>query len=80
MAAAFQSVTCTSSGDYIYPSVNGNQNNFLIIDGDTLRITTQRSVTAATDAGYAGEMCYDSNYFYICVANDTWRRIPLQSF
>ena len=80
MAQSFQSITCTSSSDYIYPSINGNQNNFLVIDGDTLRLTTQRTINTATDAGYSGEMCYDSDYFYICVANNTWRRIPMQGF
>jgi hypothetical protein len=80
MAAAFESVTCTLSSDYIYPTVNGNPNNFLIIDGDTLRITTQRTVNTSSDAGYAGEICYDSNYIYVCIADNTWRRVPLQSF
>lgn len=32
--------------------------------------------TAAADStGTAGDTAYDSSYFYICTATNTWRRI-----
>jgi len=30
--------------------------------------------------GNQGSMVFDSDYLYVCIAEDTWRRIPLQSF
>ncbi len=31
----------------------------------------------ASDTGVAGEVAYDSDYFYVCVATDTWKRTAL---
>lgn len=30
--------------------------------------------------GNSGEIAYDSTYFYICTANNTWKRITLETF
>jgi hypothetical protein len=30
--------------------------------------------------GTRGSMVFDDNYLYVCIADDTWRRIPLQGF
>ena len=39
------------------------------------------SVPAADDStGTVGEMALDTSYLYACVATDTWKRIPLQTF
>lgn len=31
-------------------------------------------------AGTAGQMAYDSDYLYVCVAANTWRRIALNDW
>ena len=31
--------------------------------------------TSAADIGDPGDTAYDSNYFYICIDYNTWRRI-----
>lgn len=31
----------------------------------------------ATSAGVAGNMAYDSSYFYICTATNTWKRVAI---
>jgi hypothetical protein len=80
MAAAFSSVTCTDSFDFIPVTKNGNSTNFLLIDGDTMRITNFRTISSSSTPGYLGEVCIDANYIYVCVAEDTWRRSALQSF
>ena len=36
--------------------------------------------TYADDAGNIGEMSWDENYLYICVAKDTWKRLSLSSW
>lgn len=32
---------------------------------------------SAAAAGVAGQYAYDTNYFYICVAADTWMRVAI---
>ncbi|HZK00049.1 MAG TPA: hypothetical protein VFC79_08580, partial [Tissierellaceae bacterium] len=35
---------------------------------------TNRTPTSSTSEGVKGETCWDENYFYICVAANTWKR------
>jgi hypothetical protein len=50
---------------------------FLIAtDGDTMRIKVARSPTSS-GSGDAGEFCWDTSYFYICTATNTWKRVAL---
>jgi hypothetical protein len=80
MAGSFQSVTCTNSQDYIDCTIGGNDVNFLIIDGDTMRFTNFRTVATAADLGYQGEICYDANFVYVCTATNTWKRAALTTW
>ena len=34
----------------------------------------------ATSTGISGQTAYDSNYYYVCVATNTWKRIPLSAW
>jgi hypothetical protein len=34
----------------------------------------------ATSSGTAGDMAYDTTYFYVCVASNTWKRTALSSW
>ena len=52
----------------------------LDINGDTIRLRSQRTIPNSNTFGEAGEICYDANYIYICVATDTWKRIALSSW
>ena len=52
----------------------------LDINGDTIRLRSQRTISNSDTFGEAGEICYDANYIYICVATDTWKRIALSSW
>jgi hypothetical protein len=49
--------------------------------GNTFQIQTQRTVAHSQSMpealGLAGEICWDANYLYICVAANNWRRIRL---
>jgi cytoskeletal protein CcmA (bactofilin family) len=44
------------------------------------KIANTTAPTTATDPGTAGEIRYDSDYVYICVATDTWKRTPLSTW
>ena len=80
MSAAFTSITCTNSEEYVPPTKVGKSDNVIVIDGDTIRLTMQRTIPSATFPGYPGEICYDTQYIYLCIGEDKWTRIPLQSF
>ena len=47
----------------------------VLIGSDTLRITTEKTPASASATGTKGDMCWDANYLYICIAANTWRRI-----
>ena len=54
--------------------------NQLLIDSDTIVISNIRTISSSTDIGYQGEICYDSNYIYVCVSNNSWKRMALSSW
>lgn len=44
------------------------------------RIASTGAPATATSTGTAGEIRYDSNYVYICVATNTWKRAALSTW
>lgn len=47
-------------------------------DGDTSDIVD--APASSTSTGVMGQFAYDSNYFYVCVATNSWKRIALSDF
>lgn len=61
------------------PSITGSGK--LHVSGDTARVFDATNTPSSSSAsGYIGEMRFDSNYLYICVTSNTWKRIALASF
>lgn len=52
----------------------------LDVAGDAIRIRNSNAPSTSTDAGEAGEIRWDSNYIYICIATNNWKRISLESW
>lgn len=52
----------------------------LDINSDTLRLRTAKTPASATATGAAGEICWDADYVYVCVATDTWKRSALTTW
>lgn len=52
----------------------------LDINSDAIRIRTAQTPASATAAGNAGDICWDSNFIYVCVASNTWKRVSLASW
>lgn len=51
------------------------------VSGITGEITVEGSApTSATSSGTAGDIRYDSNYLYVCVATNTWKRSALATW
>lgn len=45
-----------------------------------LRVTTPTVPASATAAGTKGDIAYDANYVYVCVATNSWKRSPLSTW
>lgn len=52
----------------------------LDIGGKILRLRYSKTPSSASATGNVGEICWDSNYLYICTANNTWRRVAHSSW
>lgn len=39
-----------------------------------------KSVLTASSSGTAGEICWDSDYVYVCIATDTWKRFAISTW
>lgn len=68
-------VTITQSGNVGIGTTSPT--TLLDINADTMRLRTPRTIATSTDAGSQGEVCYDANYIYVCVAPNTWKRAGL---
>jgi len=52
----------------------------LQVNGNRIRIATAKTPASATDTGTAGEVCWDANYVYVCVATNTWKRSAISTW
>lgn len=77
---SFSTVTCFAGG---LPSGDTNvtfrwtDERLLMVKQFTL---ASHPPASATSTGVAGTFTYDSNYLYICVATNTWRRVAVSSW
>ena len=51
-----------------------NPSGKLDVNDNRIRVRTSKTPATAGAAGNAGEICWDSDYIYICVATNTWKR------
>jgi hypothetical protein len=54
--------------------------NALATTGDNIRIDTSQTPSSSSASGTKGEFAYDTNYIYVCVATNTWKRVALSTF
>ena len=52
----------------------------LDVNGESIRIRQSVTPASATATGVAGEIMWDADYLYICVATNTWKRVALTSW
>lgn len=75
-------------GGYSEPTIKGMragaEETYLRMDGvtkspqffgDRVILGTARNIPTSVSNGVAGELCWDTNYIYLCVADNTWKRI-----
>lgn len=52
----------------------------LDVADDKIRIRTAKTPASATASGTQGEIAWDANYVYVCVATNAWRRAALSAW
>ena len=61
------------------PLLMGDATN-LAYKGETFGIATSKTPSSASDTGTAGMIAWDSDYVYVCVATNTWKRTALTTW
>jgi hypothetical protein len=54
--------------------------NGIHITGKILRIGTTKTPATAGAAGNAGEICWDADFIYVCVATNTWKKVAIATW
>ncbi len=59
--------------------------NFVVAGGlavlaDSQRIVNSKTPATASSIGDVGQICWDTNYVYVCVATNTWKRSALATW
>lgn len=51
------------------------------LDVNSTSIRIRSSLTpSSSGSGQKGQICYDTNYMYVCVATNTWKRVALSTY
>jgi hypothetical protein len=48
--------------------------------GDRVRVRSSKTPASASADGLPGEICWDSDYVYVCVSTDTWKRAAISTW
>jgi len=62
------------------PATTLDVNGSFRVQSDSIAIQNSKTPANASDTGQAGQICWDTNYLYVCVASNTWKRIALSSW
>lgn len=52
----------------------------LVLSGDNINIATARTPANATATGTTGDIVWDSNHVYVCIATNTWKRADIATW
>lgn len=74
----FRVTAAGSAGVNATPSISDGQG--LHVGGKIVRIDTSKTPATSGATGNAGEICWDSNYVYVCTATNTWKRAALSTW
>ena len=54
--------------------------NALDVNSDSIRVRTSQTPATAGATGNQGEIAWDADYIYICVATNTWKRVAISTW
>ena len=78
-------IKAKTTGDVTVPTGNlgigtTSPTEKLDINSDGIRVRTAQTPASASAAGDQGQICWDANYVYVCVATNTWKRAALSTW
>jgi len=50
-----------------------------LVNANNITVTSNVPLLS-TSSGLVGQITFDSNYVYVCIAPNSWKRIPLTSW
>lgn len=62
------------------PNQNSLNQATMAFYGDKLNINNHKTPASASATGVRGDICWDSNFIYVCVNPNTWKRSPLSTW
>lgn len=75
--------TLNGSNTYITANVNAtgiSTINQLKVANNHLVITTAQTPGSNSATGSAGEIAWDTDYIYVCIADNIWKRVAISAF
>jgi hypothetical protein len=79
-ASTWGDITFDGGVDYVDTSDNYNNSEVILKADDLDAITMVPAPITSSSEGTTGQVAYDNNYVYVCVATNTWKRSPLTSW
>lgn len=52
----------------------------LVVEDDSIQLNTAKTPASASATGTTGQIAWDTNYVYVCVATNTWKRAALATW
>jgi hypothetical protein len=74
-------ITIANTNSNAAVSINGTSNVAVFANTgfytSALNVTTSFTPASSSATGVAGQIAWDSNYVYVCIATNTWKRSPI---
>lgn len=78
--APSSSLVVDSGGRILIGASTNSGSSTVQVNGDKVSLRLPKTPASASDTGTTGEICWDFNYVYVCVATNTWKRSALSSW
>jgi len=76
----FGNLTANVTTTGVLSAANTTVNGVLTNTGDTIRISTTKTPSSASDTGNTGQIAWDADYIYVCTATNTWKRVAISTW
>jgi hypothetical protein len=77
-------ITIANTNSNAAVSINGTSNVAVFANTGfyttALNVTTSNTPASSSATGVAGQIVWDSNYVYVCIATNTWKRSPISTW
>lgn len=57
-----------------------NPTSLLDVNSNTIRLRSAKTPASSSDTGNTGDIAWDSNFIYVCIATNTWKRVSLSTW